>query len=263
MVPDILKKIIAYKADEIDQRIRQVSLKEVSELAENADSVRGFVQAIRERLKEKQTAVIAELKKASPSKGVLREQFDPIEIARTYADHGATCLSVLTDGPSFQGSDKYLKQARAACELPVLRKDFMIETYQVYESRAMGADCILLIVAVLDETRLKELGELAHDLGMDVLVEVHDQQELDRALCLPFPLIGINNRDLISFETSLDTTLNLLKKIPEDKIVVTESGIHSSDDVKLMRDHNVNTFLVGEVFMRADDPGKKLSELFD
>lgn len=263
MVPDILKKIIAYKADEVDHRRKKVSLEAMRRQAENASPVREFTGAIRQRLDRKQPAIIAEIKKASPSKGVLREHFNAVEIAESYARHGATCLSVLTDGPSFQGSEEYLKDARAACGLPVLRKDFMIDAYQVYEARAMGADCILLIVAALGDEQLKELGELAQQLNMDVLVEVHDDQELERALSLPFPLLGINNRDLRSFETSLDTTLDLLNRIPDDKIVVTESGIHTRDDVRLMREHNVHTFLVGEAFMRADDPGAKLSELFE
>jgi len=206
--------------------------------------------------------VIAEIKKASPSKGLLREDFHPADIAKSYEEGGAACLSVLTDADFFQGHEDYLKQARAACSLPVIRKDFIIDPYQVYEARAMGADCILLIVAALGDVMLLELSQLADQLGMDVLVEVHDAQELQRALSLPLKLIGINNRNLRSFDTSLQTTIDLLADIGDDRIVVTESGIHSVDDVKLMRDHKVNAFLVGEAFMRADDPGQQLKSLF-
>jgi indole-3-glycerol phosphate synthase len=209
-----------------------------------------------------QAAVIAEIKKASPSKGVLREDFRPAQIAQSYASGGAACLSVLTDADYFQGHEDYLQQAREACDLPVIRKDFIIDPYQVYEARAINADCILLIVAALEDERMRELSELAHELGMDVLVEVHDAEELQRALKLNIPLMGINNRNLRTFETSLDTTLDLLDSIPDDRIVVTESGIHTAEDVVLMRNNQVNTFLVGEAFMRADEPGEKLSELF-
>jgi len=214
------------------------------------------------RARHHHPAVIAEIKKASPSKGVIRENFDPTQIAKSYAHFGAACLSVLTDVDFFQGSDEYLQQARAACNLPVLRKDFMIDPYQVYEARALGADCILLIVACLTDQQLHELCGLSHDLDMDVLVEVHDEQELERALRLPNKLIGINNRNLHTFETTLQTTLSMLDKIPSDYLLVSESGIHTPDDIKLLRENGVNTFLVGEAFMAAEDPGAKLKELF-
>jgi len=207
-------------------------------------------------------AVIAEIKKASPSKGVIRENFDPVAIARSYEKGGATCLSVLTDVDFFQGADAYLQQAREACTLPVIRKDFIIDPYQVYEARTIGADCVLLIVAALSDAQLQELSQLAEQVGLDVLVEVHDEAELHRALKLNTPLIGINNRNLRTFDVSLQTTIDLLPLIPDDRIVVTESAIHTPQDVNFMRKHNVNAFLVGEAFMRADDPGVKLAELF-
>ena len=207
-------------------------------------------------------AVIAEIKKASPSKGIIREDFNPAEIAASYAQGGATCLSVLTDMEFFQGADEYLALARQSCEIPVLRKDFMIDPYQVYESRVIGADCILLIVAALGDATLLELSQLAHHLNMDVLVEVHDKEELERALRLNCRLIGINNRNLRTFETKLETTIELLAGIPEDRIVVTESAIHTRQDIELMLDNGVNAFLVGEAFMRAAQPGEKLAELF-
>ncbi|OGI57048.1 MAG: indole-3-glycerol-phosphate synthase, partial [Candidatus Muproteobacteria bacterium RBG_19FT_COMBO_61_10] len=227
-----------------------------------APALRGFAGAIGQRLKAGRAAVIAEIKKASPSKGLLRADFHPAEIAASYERGGATCLSVLTDVDFFQGADEYLQQARAACALPVLRKDFMLDPYQVYEARVLGADCILLIVAILGDTQMQELAGHARDIGMDVLVEVHDAQELARALPLNTPLIGINNRDLRTFETRLETTLDLLSQIPADRIVITESGIHTPADVARMRAHGVHAFLVGEAFMRADDPGAKLAELF-
>jgi indole-3-glycerol phosphate synthase len=230
--------------------------------AEAGGPVRGFVNAIARRLAAGMPAVIAEAKRASPSKGLLRADFDPAAIARSYARGGATCLSVLTDVDFFQGSDEYLVRARAACALPVLRKDFLVDPYQVYEARAMDADCILLIAACLDNAGLRELNDLAHRLGMDVLVEVHDGDELDRALTLGNRLVGINNRDLRTFGVSLDTTLGLLPRIPGDRIVVTESGILGPEDVRRMRDHGVHAFLVGEAFMRADDPAARLAELF-
>jgi indole-3-glycerol phosphate synthase len=230
--------------------------------AEQADPVRGFITSIEKQLTENMSAVIAEIKKASPSKGVLREDFNPAAIAKTYEANGAACLSVLTDADFFQGGENYLKQARSACALPVIRKDFIIDPYQVYEARMINADCILLIVAALDDAALQELLDLAHQLGMDVLVEVHDERELERALASGAKLIGINNRNLHTFEISLDTTLKMLEQIPQDRIVVTESGIHTQADVQLMRDNNVNTFLVGEAFMKAEDPGEKLKELF-
>lgn len=260
--PDILKKIIKRKLEEVEERRALVSLVDIKKRANTATAPRSFVYALQRKIQAGQAAVIAEIKKASPSKGVMRENFVPADIAVSYEKGGAACLSVLTDVDFFQGSDAYLKQAREACALPVLRKEFMIDPYQVYEARGMGADCILLIVACLTDQQLKELSDLAIELEMDVLVEVHDAEELKRALPLDLPMIGINNRNLRTFETSLDTTIELLKQIPDDCIVVTESGIHSKDDVALMQKHNVNAFLVGEAFMRADEPGEKLSELF-
>ena len=260
--PDILKKIIDRKAEEIAERIASVSLQEQAERAKQGSPVRGFVHQIEQTIQAGHAAVIAEIKKASPSKGVMRENFKPAEIAVSYEKGGACCLSVLTDIDFFQGSDAYLQQARQACSLPVLRKDFMIDPYQVYEARAIGADCILLIVAALSDEQLQELASLATQLNMDVLVEVHDAEELTRALRLNLPLIGINNRNLRTFETSLDTTLSLLAQIPGDRIVVSESGIHTPADVARMRDQNVNAFLVGEAFMKAEQPGDKLKELF-
>lgn len=261
-IPDILNKILVRKVEEILDRSQSVSLSELKQRAPDADAPRGFVQAIRNKIDQGKPAVIAEVKKASPSKGVLREDFQPAEIARSYAEGGAACLSVLTDVDFFQGGDVYLKEARAACDLPVIRKDFIIDPYQVYEARVIGADCILLIAAALGDQKLVELNKLANDLGMDVLIEVHDAEELERALYLNPTLVGINNRNLRTFETSLDTTLDLLDRIPDDKIVVTESGILQSADVQLMRDNQVNAFLVGEAFMRAEDPGAELKKLF-
>jgi len=260
--PDILKKILNRKAEEVAERRARMPLPALVEQAGSASPVRGFVAAIEKTIAEGRAAVIAEIKKASPSKGVMREHFVPAEIARSYAEHGACCLSVLTDIDFFQGSDAYLQQARNACPLPVLRKDFMLDPYQVYEARALGADCILLIVAALSDAQMGELAGLAHELGMDVLVEVHDADELQRALALDSTLLGINNRNLRSFETSLDTTLELLAQIPDNRIVVTESGIHTPADVQLMREHQVNAFLVGEAFMKSPEPGLKLAELF-
>lgn len=261
-VPDILLKILARKREEVAARSARVPLQEMQRLAEGGAPMRGFVSALRARLSTNKPAVIAEIKKASPSKGILRADFQPAEIARTYERHGAACLSVLTDVDFFQGADEYLQQARAACALPVLRKDFTIDPYQVYEARALGADCILLIVAALDDAQLRDLSLLARQLGMDVLVEVHDAGELERALPLNTTLVGINNRNLRTFETALDTTLRLLPMIPPERIVVTESGILDPRDVALMQQNNVNTFLVGEAFMKADDPGVRLAELF-
>ncbi len=260
--PTILNKINTRKLAEIEAGLKQVSLAEMQILAAQADAPRGFVTSMQRKLVAGQSAVIAEIKKASPSKGVLRDPFDPVAIAKSYEQHGAACLSVLTDVDFFQGSIEYLKQARAAVALPVIRKDFIIDTYQVYEARAMGADCILLIAASLRDDKMAELAELAQQLGMDVLIEVHDGEELSRALQIPLPLIGINNRNLHTFEVSLQTTLDLLAQIPPDRIVVTESGILSSADVQLMREHQVNSFLVGEAFMRAPDPGDALAQLF-
>ena len=223
---------------------------------------RDFVGAIRQKLTNQQSAVIAEIKKASPSKGVIRADFMPADIAQSYAEHGAACLSVLTDVPFFQGSSDYLKQARASCDLPVLRKDFMVDPYQVYEARVMGADCILLIAACLDDAQMKDLEAIARSLDMAVLVEVHDAQELARALKLKTPLVGINNRNLKTFEVSLDATLGMIKDVPADRILITESGIVTAEDVQKMREANVNAFLVGETFMRAADPGQALAKLF-
>ena len=260
--PDILKKIVARKLEEIDERSASISIDQLKAQLDDADSPRGFVQSLKDKIAAGQSGVIAEIKKASPSKGVLRERFVPAEIAKSYADHGAACLSVLTDVDFFQGGDAYLKQARAACSLPVIRKDFIVDPYQVYEARAMSADCILLIVACLTDRQLTDLNALAMKLGMDVLIEVHDAEELERALKVPNPMIGINNRNLRTFDVSLQTTLDLLASISDDRLVVTESGIHAPEDVALMREHNVNAFLVGEAFMRADEPGEKLAALF-
>ncbi|MEW5942977.1 MAG: indole-3-glycerol phosphate synthase TrpC [Pseudomonadota bacterium] len=259
---DVLKKILAVKAEEIEAGQAKKPLAAIRAEAESMPAARDFVGALRARIAAGKPAVIAEIKKASPSKGVIRENFDPAAIARSYASHGAACLSVLTDVQFFQGSPEYLGQARAACGLPVLRKDFMIDPYQVYEARAMGADCILLIVAALSLAQMQALEKLAHELGMAVLVEVHDAEELDLALRLETPLIGINNRNLRTFEVTLQTTLDLLPRIPAGRIVVTESGILKADDVALMRRHEVNAFLVGEAFMRAEDPGMELARLF-
>lgn len=260
--PDILKKILARKAEEIAERERHTSLADLRRFVKAAPAVRPFLGAIEAKLAAGLPAVIAEVKKASPSKGVLREDFDPAAIARSYEAGGAACLSVLTDRDFFQGCEAYLEDARAACSLPVLRKDFTIDPYQVFEARAMGADCVLLIVAALDDARLRELLATTHELGMNVLVEVHDAAELERALAIDCALVGINNRDLRTFEMRLETTLDLLDRIPEDRIVVTESGIHAPADVERMREAGVNAFLVGEAFMKAPDPGARLAVLF-
>jgi indole-3-glycerol phosphate synthase len=260
--PDILKKIIQRKLEEVEERKALTPYADVKKYARSATPPRSFVYALQRKIHAGQAAVIAEIKKASPSKGIIRENFVPAEIAVSYEKGGAACLSVLTDVDFFQGSDAYLKQAREVCSLPVLRKEFIVDPFQVYESRMLGADCILLIVACLSDEQLKEFTALALELEMDVLVEVHDKAELERALVLDLPMIGINNRNLRSFETSLQTTIELLEMVPEDCIVVTESGIHTAEDVVLMRSHNVNAFLVGEAFMKADAPGEKLAELF-
>ncbi len=260
--PDILKKIIARKREEIADRQARIPLERLRIEAASADPPRGFAAALEAKIAQGQAAVIAEIKKASPSKGVLREDFRPAEIARSYAKGGAACLSVLTDRDFFQGCEDFLRQARAACALPVIRKDFLIDPYQVVEARAIEADCILLIAAALNDAVMADLSALATELGMDVLVEVHDAEELDRALKLDLPLVGINNRNLRTFDVSLQTTLDLLARIPQDRIVVTESGILAPEDVALMRGHDVHAFLVGEAFMRAEDPGAKLSALF-
>ncbi|MES9834331.1 MAG: indole-3-glycerol phosphate synthase TrpC [Candidatus Thiodiazotropha sp. DIVDIV] len=260
--PDILKKIVRRKLEEIDARLDSCSLEALKEQLSQSSAPRGFANAIASKIDAGHAGVIAEIKKASPSKGVLREDFRPADIAVSYQQGGAACLSVLTDIDFFQGNDEYLQQARAACQLPVIRKDFIIDPYQVYEARAIDADCILLIVACLNDQQLNSLNELAHELGMDVLIEVHDEAELKRALAVDNRLIGINNRNLRSFEVTLDTTLGLLDQIPSERIVVTESGILEREDVTRMRDHQVNAFLVGEAFMRADDPGARLKLLF-
>ena len=260
--PDILKRIIKRKEQEIDHRVKNRPIEHIIELTKDASPVRGFVDSMQERLAKNEPAIIAEIKKASPSKGLIREDFHPEEIAKSYEKGGASCISVLTDIDFFKGSDTYLKQARAACSLPVIRKDFIIDPYQVYEARAIGADCILLIVSVLDNMKLNQLYSLARALGMDVLIEVHDEAELLRSLPLGADLVGINNRNLRNFDTSLHTTIDLLPQIPEGRIVVTESGIHDTENVTLMRENNVNAYLVGEAFMRADDPGTALNKLF-
>ena len=260
--PDILKRILARKVEEIDERNRSVDLRKLSQRVEDADSPTGFPGEPVPQDRCGFPAVIAEVKRASPSRGVLREEFDPAQIAASYERGGAACLSVLTDVDFFKGADSYLQSARSACTLPVLRKDFIIDPYQIYEARVLGADCVLLIVAALGDVMLRELLQLTANLGMDALVEVHDREELERTLLMPAPLIGINNRDLRSFETSLEVTLDMLDLIPDDRLVVTESGIHTRADVALMRSRGVNAFLVGEAFMRSPEPGDKLMELF-
>jgi indole-3-glycerol phosphate synthase len=259
---DILNKIIATKEIEVATAKARKSLAALQAEASAAPPTRDFVGSIRTKIANQQSAVIAEIKKASPSKGIIRADFQPAAIARSYEQGGAACLSVLTDVEYFQGSPEYLKQARAACGLPVLRKDFMIDPYQVFEARAMGADCILLIAAAISLEKMQELEAIAHNLGMAVLVEVHNGEELDLALQLKTPLLGINNRNLRTFEVTLDTTLGLLNRIPQNKIVVTESGIFTHDDVTLMRKNNVYTFLVGEAFMRQPEPGVELAKVF-
>ena len=259
---DILQKILAVKCEEIAAAKAIEPLSALRARAAERRDLRDFEGALRARVGAGRAAVIAEVKKASPSAGVIRPRFDPAAIARSYASGGATCLSVLTDREFFQGGDEYLREARAACALPVLRKDFIVDEYQVYEARAIEADCVLLIVAALGDAQLRELSGLAAHLDMDVLVEVHDDDELELALALDIPLVGINNRDLRTFQTSLETTLRLKDRVPADRVVVTESGIHTREDVDLMRRHGVNAFLVGEAFMRAPEPGEKLAELF-
>jgi indole-3-glycerol phosphate synthase len=259
---DILKKILAVKVQEVAEAQAIKPLAAMQAAAGQALPVRDFTGAMRAKIAAGQAAVIAEIKKASPSKGVLRADFRPAEIAASYAQHGAVCLSVLTDAQFFQGSAAYLQQARAACALPVLRKDFIVDEYQIYQARAMGADAILLIASALEVSQMQSFEALAHRLGMAVLVEVHDGEELDAALQLTTPLLGVNNRNLRTFEVSLQTTLKLLQCIPDDRIVVTESGILKPEDVKLMRGHQVHAFLVGEAFMRAEDPGVELARVF-
>lgn len=259
---DILQTILDQKRRELAERLARCPMTEMRARAAAADAPRGFINALHRRVAARQSAVIAEVKKASPSKGVLRADFDPAAIASSYRRHGAACLSVLTDEKYFQGADEYLVQARDASDLPVLRKDFVIDAYQIVESRALGADCILLIVAALSDSQLRHLYGVATELGMDVLVEVHNRGELERALVLDPPMIGINNRNLRTFKTNLTTTSDLLSVIPGDTLVVTESGIHTRDDVKRMHEHDVFAFLVGEAFMRAPDPGEELARLF-
>ena len=259
---DILDKIIAVKQDEVAALMQQKPLSAMRADAESRVLTRDFVGALRSKIAVGKPAVIAEIKKASPSKGVLRADFVPADIAQSYAEYGAACLSVLTDKQFFQGSIEFFKQARASCGLPALRKDFMIDPYQIYESRVMGADCILLIAAVLNDAQMKDMESVAMALDMAVLVEVHDGAELERSLKLKTPLIGINNRNLKTFEVSLDTTLGLLLQVPGDRIIVTESGISTAQDVKRMRNAKVHAFLVGEAFMRAEDPGLALDALF-
>jgi indole-3-glycerol phosphate synthase len=259
---DILEKIVAVKREEVAAAKKKMSLEAIREDAFSRVLTRDFEGALRRKIAQGQAAVIAEIKKASPSKGVLREDFIPADIAQSYAENGAACLSVLTDRQFFQGQPDYLKQARASCDLPVLRKDFMIDAYQVYEARAMGADCILLIVACLTDPQMAELEAVARSLDMAVLVEVHDAGELQRALRLKTALVGVNNRNLRTFEVSLDTTLGMLGDIPADKLLVTESGILQREDVQKMRAAGVHAFLVGEAFMRAGDPGEALAALF-
>ena len=259
---DILDKIVAVKRQEVAAALNRKSLDIVRADAESRVLTRDFVGALRAKLAQGQAGVIAEIKKASPSKGVLREDFIPADIAQTYAEHGAACLSVLTDVQFFQGAVDYLKQARASCQLPVLRKDFIVDAYQVYESRVMGADAILLIAAILDDAQMKAFEAIARSLDMAVLVEVHDEVELARALKLKTPLIGVNNRNLKTFEVSLDTTLRLMQQVPADRLLVTESGIRNREDVLRMGAAGVNAFLVGEAFMLAPDPGAALAELF-
>lgn len=259
---DILDKIVAVKREEVAAALAKKSLAMVRADAESRVLTRDFEGALRAKVAAGQAAVIAEIKKASPSKGVLRQEFIPADIAQSYAEHGAACLSVLTDKQFFQGSVDFLKQARASCDLPVLRKDFLIDVYQVYESRAMGADAILLIAACLDDAQMVEMEAVARSLDMAVLVEVHDRAELDRALNLKTRLVGVNNRNLKTFEVSLQATLDMLPAVPADRLLVTESGILSVDDVKRMREAHVNAFLVGEAFMRATEPGEALAKLF-
>ena len=262
-VPTVLEKIVARKVEEVAEARARVSLAEQEALARAASAPRGFARALQAQAAARRPAVIAEVKKASPSKGVIREHFVPAEIARSYAAGGATCLSVLTAVDFFQGGSAYLQQARAACALPVIRKDFLIDPYQVVEARAIGADCVLLIAACLDDGQMVELAQVAKEQGLDVLIEVHDGAELERALKhLDTPLLGINNRNLHTFEVSLQTTLELLPRIPQDRLVITESGILGRADVELMERHDVWSFLVGEAFMRAREPGEELRRLF-
>ena len=261
--PDILRRILDRKAETVAQRSEQLGTAAFVERVRSAPAPRGFRQALEARIAAGHSAVIAEVKKASPSKGVLREAFDPEAIGRSYAAGGAACLSVLTEEDFFLGADEHLQMARAASGLPVIRKDFIFDPFQIHEARALGADCVLLIVAALGDPQLAELHALAVKLGMDVLVEVHDASEMDRALALEAPLIGINNRDLRTFETDIDTTSRLAARVPDGVRLVSESGIHTAEEVAYLREHGVHAFLVGEAFMRAEEPGQQLAELFD
>jgi indole-3-glycerol phosphate synthase len=260
--PTILRRILARKREEVKERSAKDSLASLERRAAEQGEARGFTSSLVARIDGGDAGVIAEIKKASPSKGVIRQDFQPARIAESYQRGGAACLSVLTDVDFFQGSDGYLQQARGACELPVLRKDFTVDPYQVVEARAIGADAVLLIAAALEQGQMIELSQTAREVGVDLLVEVHDRAELERALELDARLIGINNRDLHTFDMRLETTLELLPFIPDGRVVVTESGIHTSEDVARMREHGVHAFLVGEVFMRAEEPGERLAELF-
>jgi len=259
---DILKKILEKKTEEVAKRKLGMTIANLQEIAETVEKPRGFYESLQEKALAKKPAIIAEIKKASPSQGVIRANFEPVAIGQDYAMNGATCLSVLTDNEFFQGAEVYLQMVRERCPLPILRKDFMIDPYQVFEARALGADCILLIVSALTDSQMRELSDIAANLDMDVLVEVHDAEELQRALKLDTKLIGINNRNLRTFETSLQTTLDLKVQIPVDRLIITESGIHTQDDVQLMLDNGIYAFLVGEAFMRAESPGQKMRELF-
>ncbi len=260
--PTILRKIVDRKWEELEERKRKTSLEDLRVMAGDQPETRGFARAMADRINQRQPAVIAEIKKASPSKGILRDPFLPAAIAESYEKGGAACLSVLTDHDFFQGHEDYLKEARAACSLPVIRKDFMVAPYQVYESRTIGADCILLIAACLTRDQMQELEGIAHEIGLDVLVEVHDGEEMDDALTLATPLVGINNRNLHTFDVSLETTFSLHQRVPDSRVTVTESGILTRDDVIAMTERDIYGFLVGESFMRAPEPGEKLQELF-
>lgn len=260
--PDILKTILAKKAEEVASRKQRMGIADLEDIAKAIEKPRGFYKALQYKVSTQKPAIIAEIKKASPSQGVIRADFRPVDIGLDYAMNGASCLSVLTDKEFFQGAEAYLTMVRERCPLPIIRKDFMIDPYQIYESHALGADCILLIVAALGDSQMQEMADTATKLGMDVLVESHDADELERALKLDTKLIGINNRNLRTFETSLQTTLDLKAMIPGDKIIITESGIHTQDDVQLMLDNDIYAFLVGESFMRAESPGQKMRELF-
>ena len=260
--PTVLKKILTRKAEEISERKAKTTIEQLKAQLDTSSVTRGFVKALQAKIAVGESAVIAEIKKASPSKGVIRENFDPVDIAKSYEIGGAACLSVLTDVDFFQGADQYLQAARAACQLPVIRKDFIVDEYQLFESRVLGADCVLLIVSALQPDELYSLHATALSLGLDILVEVHDQRELEIALAVDNPMIGINNRNLHTFEVSLDNTFELLEQITENRIVITESGIHSATDVQRMKYNNVHAFLVGGAFMRNENPGQALKRFF-